>query len=147
MPSHPISNWTEADPSPQTRIPISLVDDDVELRRELQLLLRASTYDVRAYATAEALLADPRSQTVACLISDMHMPEIDGFTLLRRIRAGGWTGPAILMTSSRESSLAARALQEGFHAVLVKPLVDRVVLAAVRSALDLKRSNQKAVAQ
>lgn len=144
MPNHPVPQSALSSP---TRIPISLVDDDVELRRALQLLLRASHYDVRAYATAEALLADPRSQTIACLISDMQMPGIDGFALLRRIRAGGWTGPAILMTSSREADLAARASREGFHAVLVKPLADRVVLEAVSTALNLNLSDQQVVVQ
>ena len=131
-----------APPTP-TRISISLVDDDVELRRQLQLLLCGSDYDVRAYANAQALLADPRSQTVACLISNMHMPAIDGFTLLRRLRAGGWMGPAILITASREAELAARALSEGFHAVLSKPIADRVILEAVRKAVGVTLDQRK----
>ncbi|MCY7280553.1 MAG: response regulator [Sphingomonas bacterium] len=125
-----------APPSP-TRISISLVDDDAALRRRLQLLLCGSDYDVRAYANAEALLADPRSQTVACLVSDMHMPGVDGFTLLHRLRAGGWMGPAILITSSREEALAVRALSEGFRSVVFKPIAERIILEAVRKAVSL----------
>jgi FixJ family two-component response regulator len=126
-----------AAPTSNGRTPISLVDDDVALRRRLQLLLRASHYEVRAYATAETLLADPASRTCACLISDLHMPEIDGFTLLRRLRAGGWSKPAILITSSQDADLSKRAADEGFHAVLIKPLADRLVLDAVRGAVAL----------
>lgn len=121
----------QAAPRTDERIPISLVDDDMVLRRRLQLLLRASDYEVRAYSTAEALLADPASQASACLISDLHMSEMDGFTLLRRLRADGWQGPAILITSSQDSDLPAKAAGEGFHAMLVKPLADRLVLDAV----------------
>lgn len=121
------------------RISIALVDDDTVLRRRLQLLLRASYYDVRAYSTAEKLLADPGSRASACLISDLHMPEMDGFALLRRLRSGGWFGPAILITSSDDADLPAKAESEGFHAVLIKPLADRVVLDAVRVAVDLAR--------
>ena len=120
---------------PNKRISISLVDDDIVLRRRLQLLLRASDYDVRAYSTAETLLADPGSRTSACLISDLHMPRTDGFALLRCLRSGGWLGPAILITSSREPKLPAKAIEEGFHAVLIKPLADRSVLEAVRDAV------------
>lgn len=128
MPAHAV-------PTPNERLPISLVDDDMILRRRLQLLLRASDYEVRAYSAAEALLADPGSRTSACLISDLHMLEMDGFTLLRRLRAGGWAGPAILITSSQDSDLASQAADEGFHAVLIKPLADRLVLDAVRAAV------------
>lgn len=125
---------------PNERISISLVDDDMVLRRRLQLLLRAGDYDVRAYSTAETLLADPGSRTSACLISDLHMPKIDGFALLRCLRSGGWLGPAILITSSRDSDLPAKALVEGFHAVLIKPLADRTVLDAVRGAVGLAQT-------
>lgn len=130
----------QAAPRLDERIPISLVDDDMVLRRRLQLLLRASDYEVRAYSTAEALLVDPASQASACLISDLHMSQMDGFTLLRRLRAGGWPGPAILITSSREADLHALAAREGFHAVLVKPLTDRAVIEAVSSAVSLAQN-------
>lgn len=137
----------QALPITKERIPISLVDDDMVLRRRLQLLLRASNYEVRAYSTAETLLADPGSRTSACLISDLHMPEMDGFALLRRLRSGGWLGPAILITSSLDPDLPKKALGEGFHAVLIKPLADRLVLAAVRTAVDLSQAIEPAAAR
>jgi FixJ family two-component response regulator len=122
------------------RIPISLVDRDSALRRKLQLLLRASNYDVRAYSTPETLLADPGSRTSACLMSDLYMPGMDAFALLRSLRAGGWSGPAILITASHDADILAKASTEGFHAVLTKPLADRMVLEAVQSALGLEQS-------
>lgn len=130
----------QAVPITNKRIQISLVDDDIVLRRRLQLLLRASNYEVCAYSTAETLLADLGSRTSACLISDLHMPEMDGFALLRRLRSGGWLGPAILITSSLDSDLPAKAAGEGFHAVLIKPLADRLVLQAVRSAVAFSQT-------
>lgn len=133
MPTHAALRTNE-------RIPISLVDDDTALRRRLQLLLRASSYDVRAYSTPETLLSDPVSRTSACLISDLNMPGMDGFTLLRSLRAGGWSGPAILITSSQDADLPAKASAEGFHSVLIKPLADRLVLEAVRSAVGETKS-------
>lgn len=128
MPTHAALRTNE-------RIPISLVDDDTALRRKLQLLLSASNYDVRAYSTPETLLADPELRNSACLMSDLNMPGMDGFTLLRSLRAGGWSGPAILITSSQDADLPAKASAEGFHSVLIKPLADRLVLEAVRNAI------------
>lgn len=135
----------QAVPQMNERIPITLVDDDMVLRRKLQLLLQASNYDVRAYSAPETLLADSGSRTATCLISDLNMPGMDGFTLLRSLRAGGWSGPAILITASQDSDLPAKAIVEGFHAVLIKPLADRLVLNAVRSAVGLSNSEQPEV--
>lgn len=134
---------------PQTteRIPISLVDDDMVLRRKLQLLLQASNYDVRAYSTPEKLLADSGSRHATCLISDLNMPGMDGFTLLRSLRTGGWRGPAILITASQDSKLPTKAIAEGFHAVLIKPLADRLVLNAVHSAVCLSNSKRSELSE
>lgn len=118
------------------RIWISLVDDDILVRRSLQLLLRSAGYEVRAYAKAEALLADVKLRMSACLITDRQMPGMDGFLLLRHLRERGWDKPAILITSSKESDLALRAARAGFHAVLVKPLLDQSIVQAVGRAVD-----------
>ena len=48
--------------------------------------------------------------------------------------------PAILIASSQESDLPARAMDAGFHAILIKPLADRLVLDAVRGAVGLART-------
>lgn len=128
------------------RVPISLVDDDILLRRSLQLLLRSSDYDVRAYATPEALLADAGTRSSACLITDLGMPKMDGITLLGRLRSGGWHGPAILITSSTAADLAGRAADAGFHSVLVKPLVDHIILDTIRRAVEHGRQSVAASA-
>jgi FixJ family two-component response regulator len=114
------------------RISLGLVDDDADLRRSLQLLLRSINYDVRAYTTGAALLADGGSRRCACLITDLHMRGLDGIELLRRLRSDGWHGPAILITSLGGPDVASR----DFFAVLRKPLVDREVLAAVGRAIS-----------
>lgn len=142
-----ISTAGQADPALPARIPISLVDDDVDLRRALQLLLRAANYDVRAYARAGAMLADARSHSIACLVADLTMPDMDGFTLLRRLRLAGWSGPAILITASLEAGLPERAAGAGFQTVLRKPLADRIMLAAVSSAVRLNPAVQPGVAR
>lgn len=117
------------------RTPISLIDDDAEQRRQLQLLLLGYDYDVRAYADAEALLGDTRSRPVSCLVSDKHTLGSDGINILRRLRADGWKGQALLITASREAHVARRAVREGFYSVLFTPLADRVILEAVRKAV------------
>lgn len=142
-----LSIAAQADPALPARIPISLVDDDVDLRRALQLLLRAADYDVRAYASAGAMLADARSHAIACLVTDLTMADMDGVTLLRRLRLAGWGGPAILITASRDAGLSERAAAAGFHTVLSKPLADRIVLETVRSVVSPNLAVQPGVAR
>ena len=118
------------------RLSVSLVDEDPAVRRSLQLLLRSANYEVRAYATAKALIADPGALGSDCLITDWDMPTFDGLELLRHVRGQGWNAPAILMTSSKQPGLELLATDAGFQALLIKPLIDRVVLETVRSAID-----------
>lgn len=100
----------------------------------MQLLLRSANYEVRAYATAKALVNDLGARNCACLMTDL-MPDIDGIKLLSQLRAEGWDAPAILLTSSPSPDLDTRAADAGFHAVLRKPLIDRIVLETVRAAI------------
>ena len=101
----------------------------------MQLLLRSANYEVRAYARAKALVNDPGARNSACLMTDLDMPDIDGIKLLSHLRAEGWRAPAILLTSSPSPELDIRAADAGFHAVLRKPLIDRIVLEMVRAAI------------
>ena len=117
------------------KLSISLVEDDVAGRRSLQLLLRSANYEVRAYARAEALVNDPGARNSACLMTDLDMPDIDVIGLLGHLRAEGWRAPAILLTSTPSPELDIRAADAGFHAVLRKPLIDRIVLETVRAAI------------
>ena len=70
------------DITPAESIGVSLVDGDSDIRHARQIMLRSERYDVRSYATCAALLADPRSRGYACIVVDIHMPEVDGLKLL-----------------------------------------------------------------
>ena len=118
--------------APQTERPrILLVEDDVAVRRSLQLLLRAKGFDVRAYATGEALLADPLVASASCFIADFRMDGLDGLEILERLRNGGWCGPAILITAYATTDLAQRATAQGFDAVIEKPFREQALADAV----------------
>ena len=76
----------------------------------------------------EAKLSDD-TQTV--LIADYLMPDIDGLTLLTRLRAQGWSGPALLITGHFDANLEERALAIGYSWVFEKPLNHERLLDAV----------------
>lgn len=116
---------------PPTPYTILLSDDDHAVRRSLQLMLCACGYAVRSYTSGRALLADPQALVADCLIIDYRMPDVDGLTVLGRLRASGWRGRALLMSAYCSCSLTARARNAGFDAVIAKPFIARAVREAI----------------
>jgi len=108
-----------------------LVENDAAVRRSLQLLLRARGFDVRAYATGAALLADPAARDACCFIADYRLDETDGIEVFCHLKESGWSGPAVLITAFPSPDLAERALAHGFSQVLEKPFREHVLGAAV----------------
>ncbi len=116
---------------PAERPKILLVEDEPSVRRSFQLLLHAQGYDIRSYASSAALVADPLVNEAVCLVTDYRMPEMDGFAVLRSLRARGWQRPAILVTAYGSPDLVERAIKEGFSVVLEKPLREHALAEAV----------------
>lgn len=108
-----------------------LVEDDPGVRRSLQLLLQANGFDVRAYASGTALLADQTALDASCLIADYRMADFDGVDTLTELRAKGWSGPAILITAFPSSDLSQGAKNAGFEEIFEKPLRRHVLVKTV----------------
>ena len=111
---------------------VVLVDDHAAVRNSLRLLLTGRGYDVDLYAGGEAVLeAKLNGDARTCLIADYLMPDIDGLTLLERLRKQGWSGPALLITGHFNATLEQRALAVGYAQVFEKPLDHERLLNAV----------------
>jgi FixJ family two-component response regulator len=114
---------------------IALVDDDVGLRRSLQLLLRGHGYDVRAFSSGADMLAASAAGDAACVIVDYRMPGLDGLQVLRLLRAAGWVGAAVLITAYHSAELAAHATGVGFDRVLEKPFSHNLLIDTIGQLL------------
>ncbi|WP_158638011.1 response regulator [Sphingomonas ginsenosidivorax] len=124
------------DLTPPESIGVSLVDGDSDIRHARQIMLRSERYDVRAYATCAALLADPRSRDYGCIIVDTDMPQVDGLALLRAMRASGWRGKGILLDGlNNDGSLAREAARNG-DTVFDRNIGDRPLVAAIAASVD-----------
>jgi FixJ family two-component response regulator len=111
---------------------VVLIDDDAAVRNSLGLLLTARGHDVDLFAGGQAVLeADLADGSGRFLIADYLMPDIDGLTLLQRLRAQGWLGPALLITGHFNATLEQRALAVGYAEVFEKPLNHERLLDAV----------------
>jgi CheY-like chemotaxis protein len=88
------------DPPDPARPLVLLVTEEADTRRALQLLLRGSGFEVRAYASGWRLLSDTALHQARCLVADDRMSDMDGPSLLRLMHASGWNGRALLIANS-----------------------------------------------
>ena len=126
------------DPTPlrqSRRQKILLIEDEPDLRRSLQMLFEGRGFAVRAFASPQALLADPGLLEADCLITDYKMPELDGLGLMHELKKRGWSAPAFLITAFPSAGLSAQALQLGFTEVVTKPFLDRSIVGIVSRQL------------
>lgn len=89
-----------SDLSMQSKGQILLVDDDIELRELLAMLLRSDGYEVVTRGDGAAGLAQAIASLPALVLTDWHMPLLDGLELARELHLHDQTGaiPVILMT-------------------------------------------------
>ena len=101
-------------------IRITLVEDDASLLSALTFALEADGYAVAPYAAARPLLENPPASD--CLVIDLKLPDMDGLTLIARLRALGHQAPAILITTNPDARLH-RAAAAAQVAIVEKPLM------------------------
>ncbi|MBD2196139.1 MULTISPECIES: PAS domain-containing protein [Calothrix] len=116
-------------------IRILAVDDDTDAREFLTVLLTQHGAEVVTVTTAAEVLATLEFFPADILISDIGMPEVDGYTLIQQIRAlppkKGGQIPAIALTAYARVDDYQRALNSGYHRHLTKPLDPEKLVQAV----------------
>lgn len=119
-----------------TRTPtVSIVDDDVSVRRALRRLVQSEGYAVETFASAREFLdAAPVGRT-ACLAVDGHLDGATGFELQERPAAERAGIPIVFITAHDDDVMRARVRHSGAIAYLRKPFDRRELLDAIREAL------------
>ena len=121
----------------ECRNPLVLViDDDPSLRRSLARLLRSAGLEVQTFARAAELLAFERPPRPSCLVLDLHLPDMDGYELLRKMVAEAPDLPVMILTGETGEGKRLRALQDGAEAFLTKPFEDDQLLDEIQRLLD-----------
>ena len=114
---------------------IVVVDDEPDSRDLIcRILVEQGAHVVSTASAEEAMKALDRAH-VDLLISDIGMPKVDGYELLRRLRATGHRIPALALTAFAREDDRSKALAAGFGAHLAKPFEARaLVMSALRLA-------------
>jgi len=133
--NNPATSARAANAPADTRRRLILVDDDDSARRSLQLLLSAHGFDVRSFASAAPILADPQAIDAPFLVVDQRLPDSDGVSLIATLRQRGWHGRAVMITGFPSRELAEAADRQGCSHVLEKPLRGAELLIALGERL------------
>jgi len=118
---------------------VYVVDDDLSSRRSLELLIRASGYDVRAFGSPREFLAFPHSELPSCLVLDVRMPGLTGLELQRELAKAGRRLPIIFMTGHGDIPMSVQAMKAGAVEFLTKPFREDDMLRAIALAIENDR--------
>lgn len=117
------------------RAVIAVVDDDLGVLASLALLLESADYEVRLFPSAAALLESGELRLIDCLISDLGMPDMDGFGLGRVAQAARPDLPIVFVTGRPELLASSAVVGLGPHRWFTKPFNSQQLLAAVAELL------------
>jgi FixJ family two-component response regulator len=114
---------------------VFVVDDDISVRESLEALLRHEGHAVEVFEAAQPFLAKPWPDCACCLVLDVHLPDLNGLDLQRRLAEDGVELPIVFLTGYGDIPMTVRAMRAGAAEFLIKPFDDEALLAAVRNAL------------
>jgi DNA-binding response OmpR family regulator len=128
---------------PVARSRILVVDDELALRRLLRAYLAKEGFEVLEAATGQQALTVMREGGVDLAVVDVMLPEVDGFEVVRRIRAAS-SIPIIILTARGEETNRVAGLELGADDYVVKPFSAPEVVARVRAHLRRARGFEEA---
>jgi two-component system, LuxR family, response regulator FixJ len=118
----------------QNRI-VYIIDDDDAVRDSTSALLKSAGFEIRPYASGRAFLKDFSSDASGCILLDLHMPDISGFTMLDLLRARGNGVPIVLFSGRTDPGTEEFARKSGAVAILAKPVDDGQLVDLIRHLL------------
>jgi FixJ family two-component response regulator len=113
---------------------IYVVDDDAAVRSALAFALDLEGYQVRTYASGEALLQSGSPTEPGCLVLDERLPGASGMETLRLLRERSVNLPAVFVTSHPKPSFRTEAALADAP-ILEKPLLDEALTATIEALL------------
>lgn len=100
---------------------VLVVDDDAVILALCQRTLRQAGFIVHAVSSADSVLMILQNQPFELVLLDLHMPTIDGLTMLDQIRSHNLDMPIIIITGTATVEHAAQAIRLGAQGLLLKP--------------------------
>jgi two-component system response regulator AtoC len=118
---------------------ILIVEDEKTALQALSLLLADEGYEILKAQTGEEGLKLTLQQRPDLILLDIRLPDLDGLTLLQKLRTGHCDSGVIVMTAETTSSNAIRATQYGAFDYISKPINDEHLILLIQRALQYRK--------
>ena len=115
---------------------ISIVDDDALARDGIAALVESLGYNVITFTSAEHFLQSDVITKMACLITDLQMPGLNGLELQEALQSQGHRTPIILVTAYPSENHRNRALDGGAVGFLRKPFDEASLIKCLTAAMN-----------
>lgn len=113
---------------------ILIIDDEVQIRKLLQITLQSNEYAVNEASIAKEGLIAAANHPPDLILLDLGLPDEDGHSVLKKLREW-YTKPVIIISVQNNEEDIVKALDNGANDYLVKPFRTGELLARIRSAL------------
>ncbi len=113
---------------------IAVVDDEEPVRKALMRLMRSAGLNVETFGSGAEFLKSVDIRLPDCAVLDLHMPQMDGFSVQASLARKCAALPVIILTGHDLPNARERAMQGGASAFLRKPVPDRTLLDAISAA-------------
>jgi FixJ family two-component response regulator len=118
---------------------VFVIDDDASVRRALQRQLKTLGFVVETYDSAQAYLARPAPDGIACIVSDLRMPGMDGLDLQSTLDVSGRALPMVFISGHGDIPTTVQAMKGGAVDFIAKPFREEQIVRSVREALAKSR--------
>lgn len=115
---------------------ILIIDDEVQIRRLLEISLESNGYKTIFAANGREGLASAATHHPSLIILDLGLPDIDGFELLEKLREW-YTKPIFVLSVRNSEDDIVHALDKGANDYLAKPFRSGELMARIRSAIRI----------
>lgn len=118
---------------------VAIVDDDESVRNAIGCLVRSMGMESWIYSSVDEFLDAGAASQADCLISDVHMPGLNGADLQQHLINNGNKLPVIFVTAFPDPHVRQRALSNGAVCFLTKPFDATALIACIEMALAHER--------
>ena len=112
---------------------VYIVDDDESVCRALKILLRTFDFEAATFNSAKSFFDAVSNDDPGCLLLDINMPGMDGWTAQKRIIESGSKRPVIFISAEKSDTATGRALKAGAVGFLQKPVNGQTLVDLINS--------------
>ncbi|MDA0284603.1 MAG: response regulator [Planctomycetota bacterium] len=121
---------------------IQVAEDSPTQAVEIEFLLQEAGYDVAMAGNGQQALETIRESRPDIVLTDLHMPEMNGLQLIEAVRKEFAGIPVIMMTADGTEEIAARALNAGASSYIPKRMLERDLLPTLSDMVGMLRSRK-----